>query len=288
MKNFYIAGVLLLLLGLAGCRMENLQDALSLAERHSGTLDSLIQVTQTFTPQEEHYLGKAVAAQILSRYPALNDQKANNYLNQIGQALALCSSQPYTYGGYHFLLLDSNEVNAFAAPDGLIFVTKGMLRLVGNESQLAAVLAHEIAHVQHKDALNAINNARLTSVFSSIGIDAARQYTPAQASQLINAFSDSVNEVVETLITKGYARSQEYDADADACEILARAGYDPQGLSQVLKTMASQVPTGSTGLGSTHPSADDRLAKLPDAGDPAAVEPAARQVRFQAAMGSHL
>ena len=292
MKKFYIyisyiAGALLLLLSLSGCRMDNLQQALSFGERHAGTVDNLFQASQGFTPQEEHYLGRAVAAQILSRYPALNDKKANDYLNQIGQALALCSPQPHTYGGYHFQLLNSNEVNAFAAPDGLIFVTKGMLRLLANESQLAAVLAHEIAHVQNKDAVNAINNARLTSAFSSAGVNAARQYTPAQVAQLAGAFSDSINEIVDTLVTKGYARSQEYAADNAARKILARAGYDPQALNQVLKTMASAVPQGSAGFGSTHPSASARLDELP-AGATPQDEPAVRQNRFRAALGKYL
>ncbi len=74
----------------------------------------------------------------------------------LGQSLVIFSDRPETFGGYHFLLLDSNEINAFAAPGGLILVTRGMLQCCANEDELAAVLAHEIAHVEKKHGLTAI------------------------------------------------------------------------------------------------------------------------------------
>ena len=270
----------------AGCQVEDIaQRTLNLAETHAGNISN----AQTqFTPEQEHYLGRAVAAQILTRYPALNDRAANDYLNQLGQAIALSSNQPYTYGGYHFLLLDSDEVNAFAAPDGLIFVTRGMVAMASDEGELAAVLAHEIAHVQNRDAVKAIENSRMTAALVALGGDAAGQaVSGVPGSQLLDLFSGSVNDIVTTLLTDGYSRGQEYAADALAKNILTMSGYDPRNLDVVLRAMDKRVKSGSAGFGSTHPSAEQRLEALHAQGTPADPDTEARTVRFKAALGKY-
>ncbi|HDL65299.1 MAG TPA: peptidase M48, partial [Proteobacteria bacterium] len=104
-------------------------------------------VAKTFadiTPEQEYYIGRAVAATVLKTYKPYQNKKATRYLNLVGQTLAAASDKPETYGGYHFMIMDSDEINAFSAPGGLIFVSRGMLRLCENEDDLAAVLAHEI------------------------------------------------------------------------------------------------------------------------------------------------
>jgi len=111
---------------------------------------------QDLTPEQEYYIGRAVVAQVLQTYPPLDRPQANDYMNLLGQSLAVFSERPETFGGYHFLLLDSDEINAFAAPGGLILVTRGMLRCCENEDELAAVLAHEICHAELKHGLSAI------------------------------------------------------------------------------------------------------------------------------------
>ncbi len=270
---------------LSGCRVDDITRAIGMAGKHA---ENLNRAGEDFTPEQEYYLGRAVGAQILAKYPALKDKEANSYLNKVGQALAMCSAQPYTYGGYHFMILDSGEVNAFAAPDGLIFVTRGMLGLTRGEAELAAVLAHEIAHVQNEDAIKAIQNSRLTEAMALIGKDAAGQYgSSLPAGQLVSLFSDSVNDIVVTLVTKGYSRGQEYAADAAALDILAATGYDPAALSAVLRSMEKRVSGGSPGFGSTHPSASDRLGSLPQPGATAGPEPTARESRFKKALGKY-
>ncbi|RPJ39713.1 MAG: peptidase M48, partial [Planctomycetaceae bacterium] len=123
---------------------------------------------QDLTPEQEYYVGRAVAAQVLQSYPPLDRPQANEYLNLLGQSLAIFSERPETFGGYHFLLLDSDEINAFAAPGGLILVSRGMLRCCQSEDELAAVLAHEICHVEQKHGLSAIKQSRLTDAFTII------------------------------------------------------------------------------------------------------------------------
>lgn len=270
---------------LSGCRVDDFSRVFSMAEKHVGTMS---RATEEFTPEQEYYLGRAVAARLIQQYPVLADDAANRYLNQVGQALSLCSRQPYTYGGYHFLLLDSTEVNAFAAPDGLIFVTRGMVGLLSGESALAAVLAHEIAHVQGKDAVKAIKSSRMTEALTLLGKDVAGQYSSGlPGSQLLDLFSGSVDDIVGTMVAKGYSRNQEYAADATAKDILTSAGYDSRALDAVLRVMEKKIPSGASGFGSTHPSASDRLSSL-NGGDFTLVqEPATRQRRFDAALGKY-
>lgn len=251
---------------LPGCRMnmDDIARAFSTADKH---IDSFGKASEELTPEQEHYLGRAVAARIIQKHPVLKDAKANRYLNQIGQALALYSEQPFTYGGYHFVLLDSGEVNAFAAPDGLIFVTRGMAALVSGESELAAVLAHEIAHVQNKDAVKAIKASRMTDALLLLGKDSASRYgSGLPGARLLDLFSGSVDDIVTTLVNRGYSRSQEYAADSGAKKILALAGYNPEALDDVLRVMEQRAPANGSGFGATHPSATDRLAAVKSAG----------------------
>ncbi len=270
----------------SGCQVEDIASrTIGLGQTHA---DSFAAAQQGFTPEQEHYLGRAVAAQILTKYPALNDSAANDYLNKLGQSIAQSSSQPYTYGGYHFMLLDSDEVNAFAAPDGLIFVTKGMVALTSDEGELAAVLAHEIAHVQNKDAIKAIKSARMNAALAALGGDAAGQAVGGlPGSELLSLFSDSVNDIVVTLMNDGYSRGQEYSADAGAKNILSMAGYDSKNLEAVLRSMEKRVGEGSAGFGSTHPSAAKRLESLQASGAAPEGDTTTQAARFKAALGKY-
>ena len=108
------------------------------------------------TPEQEYYIGRAVAATVLSKYKPYDISAGNEYLNVLGQGLALSSDRPETFGGYHFLIMDSDEINAFSAPGGLVLVSRGLIRCCPNEDALAAVLAHEIGHVEKQHGLRAI------------------------------------------------------------------------------------------------------------------------------------
>ena len=112
------------------------------------------------TDQEEYYVGRAVAAMILGQYRLCNNERLTSYVNAVGQAAALSSDRPFTYGGYHFAVLESDEINALSCPGGIIFITRGMVQRARNEEELAAILAHEVAHVNHKDGLASIQKSR--------------------------------------------------------------------------------------------------------------------------------
>ena len=214
------------------------------------------------TDREEYYVGRAVAATVLGQYRLYRDDRLNLYLNQVGQALALASDRPLTYGGYHFAVLDSDEVNALACPGGTILITRGMLDRARNEEELAAILAHEIAHVNHKDGVNAIQRSRWVQAATALGADAARQLGRGQLDELASVFEGSVGDVVKTLLVNGYSRADELAADQSAMIIMVRLGYDPNGLTDYLARLAQEQGAGARqGFFATHPGMGDRLAE---------------------------
>ncbi len=243
---------------------------------------------QDLTPEQEYYIGRAVAAQVFQTYPPLDQPPANTYLNLLGQSLAVFSERPETFGGYHFVLLDSDEINAFAAPGGLILVTRGMVRCCRNEDELAAVLAHEICHVEQKHGLSAIKQGRLTEAFTIIGTESAKQFGGEELASLTREFEGSVSDVVMTLTTSGYSRQQERSADTAAVRLLRRAGYPETAMITMLLRMNERLTdAGGLGFAKTHPSARSRADALRAmVGDAEPTPNAVRQQRFSAAMQS--
>jgi predicted Zn-dependent protease len=241
---------------------------------------------QDLTPEQEYYIGRAVAAQVFQSYPPLDQPQANSYLNLLGQSLAVFSSRPETFGGSHFLLLDSDEINAFAAPGGLILVTRGMVRCCRNEDELAAVLAHEICHVEKKHGLAAIKQGRLTNAFTIIAAEGAKQAGGEQLASLTREFEGSVGDVVMTLTTSGYSRKQERSADASAVALLRRAGYPEAAMITMLRRMDERLGhAGGLGFAKTHPSARDRIEALREVVASSEFKPdSVRQQRFAVAM----
>jgi predicted Zn-dependent protease len=212
------------------------------------------------TEQEEFYIGRAVAATILGRYPLYNNERLTVYVHSIGQSIALASDRPHTFGGYHFAILDSEEANALACPGGTIFITRGMLKRAQNEDQLAAILAHEVAHVNNKDGLASISKSRWMEALSILGSETARKLGGAEMAKLVSLFEGSVDDVAKTLLVNGYSREQELKADLGALTFLNRLGYSPYGLTDSLEKMAREQTGGTkTGIFATHPGMNQRL-----------------------------
>ena len=248
---------------------------------------AIAHASEDFTPEQEYYIGRAVGATLLTRYHPLNDPRANAYVNEVGQALAMFSDMPQTFGGYHFLIMDSPEINAFAAPGGLIFITRGMLRCCSGENALAAVLAHEIAHVQNKDALRAIKRSRVTEAFTIIGGEAVKHAVGGDLAQLTSIFTDSIGDIMGTMVNNGYSKTLEYQADKTAITILTRTGYDPAGLPDMLTEMQKRLTPGGHDFAKTHPAPADRITQLASLARVAEIhEPPARIARFKAALGN--
>jgi beta-barrel assembly-enhancing protease len=241
---------------------------------------------QDITPEQEYYIGRSVAATVLATYKPFDVQQANEYLNLLGQSVAQFSSKPETFGGYHFLLLDSDEINAFAAPGGLIMISRGMARCCRSEDELVAVLAHEISHVNLQHGLKAIRKGRLTSALTTLGVAAGQTLAGDQLAQVTQAFESSITDITSTLMNNGYARTTEFEADKGAVAIMQKLGYPPAALVTMLELMQKQLKPGGHDFAKTHPAPEARIAELKKSANPAppAPAPAARQERFQKAM----
>jgi predicted Zn-dependent protease len=239
-------------------------------EAVTSTVKSISKATREITDDEEYYIGRAVAARMAATYPLYKDSRQTEYLNLIGQTIALHSEKPATFGGYHFAILDSPEINAFACPGGIILITRGMMESVKSEEELAAVLAHEIGHIIHRDGIAAISSSRWSEALLVIGSNAAKEFGPKDTAKLLSVFEGSIDDVVKTLVVNGYGRDQELAADASALKYLAAAGYDPQGLTGYLKRLEEAGKGSKGGMLTTHPGTDERLEKVADAGISAA------------------
>ena len=261
----------------------------SQAESISKSSKAVARSFEDFTPEQEYYIGRTVGAVIINKYKPYNDKKANAYINLLGQTLAKASDMPETFNGYHFLILDSDEINALAAPGGLIFITRGMLRCCRNEDAVAAVLAHEIGHVQFKHGLQAIKKSRITSALITIGAEGAKTFGEEDLASLTATFEDSISDITSTLVNNGYSRKFERQADIAAVTILKRVGYDPNGLVDMLKVMDKKLKPGSPDFAKTHPSPASRIADIQkDIGKYAGGKRSkARHARFLAALGNN-
>lgn len=246
--------VFILLIFMCGCRTVDVD-----VNMLYSAVNATSKASRPISDEEEYYIGRAVSARIVATYPILDDRRLTEYINLAGQTIALHSDRPYTYGGYHFVVLDSKEINAFASPGGTIFITKGMIGSTKNEDELAAVLAHEIAHVNNRDGISAINKSRWTEALTIIGTEAAKKYGPQQLSQLVEVFEGSIDDIFKTLVVNGYGRSQEYGADRAALAYLSKAGYDSWALNGYLERMIREGRTTEGGITRTHPETKDRL-----------------------------
>jgi predicted Zn-dependent protease len=241
--------------GDAGLISKDLADA---GVRFSEDMD---RAQEDFTPEQEYYIGRAMGAQILTRYSIDSSRPDRTaYLNRVLQTLVVNSPEPDLYNGYHAAILDSDEINAFATCGGHIFVSRALIDSVSSEDALAAVLAHEIAHVQLRHSVKAIQadrKAQAIRAFAASGTGALTGGTSLE--ELTDIFDKSVADALITLIDKGYSRDQEFDADTNALALLAASGYDPASLLDMLRTLDRDQPNHPGGFNATHPVPKDRL-----------------------------
>ncbi|MGQ0656844.1 MAG: M48 family metalloprotease [Chromatiales bacterium] len=206
-------------------------------------------------PQErEIEIGRGMAASLLGATPLVPDPEVQRYVNRVGRWLAGQTERrdlPWRFG-----VLDTDTVNAFAAPGGYIFVSKGLLRIANSESELAGVLAHEIGHVLEKHHLEAIRKQALTSAAGDLVTEAVAQNTGFNAAPFV--------QVGTQLWARGLDREDEFEADQIGVVVATRAGYEPYGLPRVLLSLNAINPgdRNLSLLNSTHPPTRDRLARL--------------------------
>jgi predicted Zn-dependent protease len=200
-------------------------------------------------PQDEDSMGQAVALSLTNSTPLTKNEQLNKYVALVG--LTLVNASPRPVGNWQFGVLESDQVNAFAGPNGYIFVTTGALKLMQDEAELAGVLAHELTHVLHHHGLNGIKNDANADLLK----DAASIAVSSSGQDRFGVFNKLADPAVEGVVKRGYARNQELDADRTAITIVSAAGYDPNGLVRFLERMG----TTRSDLMSTHPGSAERL-----------------------------
>lgn len=202
---------------------------------------------------EEIAIGHSVSASLLGAAPLTDDAKQQAYVNRVGMWLALNSERPDL--PWHFGIIDSASVNAFATPGGNVFVTRGLVEHIKSETELAGVLAHEISHVVVKHQLRDIQkNAK-----KGLVLDLAT----LKAGGLTGDAARAVARVGLEGYVQGLSREDELEADRMGVVLAARSGYDPYGLVIVLQTLEATPQDSSTALFlKTHPSPSDRIGVL--------------------------
>lgn len=220
-----------------------------------GSLLGKIKDVQEVDEKGEIRIGQGVAANLLGAAPLAADMRMQKYVNQLGRWLALQTERPDL--NWHFGVIDSSNVNAFATPGGYIFITKGLLLKLRNEAELAGVLAHEIAHVLRRHHLNAIQKG------AQAGIAADVLSLATQNNQHSEALDKVINAGTE-LYARGLDKDDEFEADRMGVIIAARAGYDPYALPAVLQTLEAMNPqdSGLALMFKTHPTPASRLELL--------------------------
>lgn len=201
---------------------------------------------------EELNFGREIAARLLGQYKMSANEKLQKYVNLVGTTLSRNCSRPEL--DFHFVIIESSEINAYSTPGGYIFVTTAILSKMENEAELAGVLGHEIAHVTERHIVKELSlKGAEKSAVSSI---AALLGGASKSAEI--AFSQAVDKAVDIIMRDGYKKEDEMQADAGAVMLCAFSGYDPSGLV----TFLDKVSKVNGGVGKTYPMYDVRLATL--------------------------
>jgi predicted Zn-dependent protease len=207
--------------------------------------------------QAEIAFGRELASKILGRYPVVRDDKLNDYVNHIGHTLAQFSQRPELT--YYFVVLDSDEINAYAAPGGYVFITKGAINKAQNEAQVAAILAHEMGHIEARHYVRAIG-LRGTNADADNSLTAILSGGGAAA---VVAFNQAVSQAMEILFEKGLQSKQdEFEADAASIWLLVNAGYQPSALASYFIMLSDNLNNQTQVLSNTHPPMSERITEL--------------------------
>ena len=204
------------------------------------------------TSSEEVAMGKEFSGEIETQFEIYDDAQLAAYVQSVGGRIAaVCHRQDIEY---HFTVINKDEMNAFALPGGYIYIYTGLMKVLDNEAQLAAVLAHEVGHVTARHSTE-----RLTAMYGAqIAVSLLLGEDPREYQVLIaNIFS--------TTGFLAYSRANEFEADRLGTAYTSMAGYDPEGMAELLGKFIdteSREPSKLEEWLSTHPPARDRIGKV--------------------------
>lgn len=221
---------------------------------------------------DEMRKGQEAAAEVGEKYGVYDSPALQSYVNEVGQKLAKKSHRSQL--DFHFTVVDSPQVNAFALPAGYVYITRGILAYLNSEAELAAVLGHEIGHVTARHSVRQYSATAAANVAATIGGLAAGIFVPQLGGQLAQGVQSLLGVTGDALLS-GYGRSHELEADRLGAEYLARSGYDPQAMIKVIGVLKNQElfdieaakqegrePRHYHGIFATHPDNDTRLQEV--------------------------
>jgi predicted Zn-dependent protease len=207
--------------------------------------------TAKITEKDEPSLGEAVALQVTNRYPVSRDKALTRYVTLVGRTVGAASTMPNLK--YYFAVLDTDQVNAFSGPHGYIMITRGALRMMRNESELAGVLGHEIGHVCKHHGLDAVHAAGTAEAFK----------TMARSEQHAAVFTQGADNLGDIILNTGFSQPQEEQADEQGVIFMTKAGYNPDGYLHFLQRIESEQGSSGHPFG-THPGIKDRVKRVGD------------------------
>jgi predicted Zn-dependent protease len=243
-----------LLLGSAPARAQFLNKLLQgVGENLPTIVQNADKLLGNYTEEEERRIGGGVAEVLLGAAPLHPSKEVQRYVNTLGTWIALHTERPQLR--WHFAVLDDPAPNALAAPGGYIFVTRGLLAVMRNETELAGVLAHEISHVLAKHHLEAITSQERFS----LALDVLKSATDTKG-----ALGDALAGLTKQVYKNGLDHADEYQADRMGVVIAARSGYDAYGLNHALMTLDALSGNAQlmTFFNNTHPRTQDRIDQL--------------------------
>jgi len=203
---------------------------------------------------DERKIGEQVSTQLCDTFGVYQDKNVTKYVSLVGSVMAQASSRPNLK--WEFIVLDTDGVNAFASPGGLVHITRGLLGLIKNEAELAGALGHEIAHVTEKHTVNSIQKSNRFSL-------ATEQAGKGLAGELI---SQIAQQAYSDVLNNRFDRNDENDADRVGVTLANKVGYAPTGLSSVLTRIAERAKAANqqqpSGMFASHPQIQDRIDKI--------------------------
>jgi predicted Zn-dependent protease len=220
--------------------------------RRAGQAKKLSEIN--ISEKDERAIGDAVSAKLIDRFGIYQDPAVTKYVTLVGTVLAQASSRPNL--DWKFIVVDSEGVNAYAAPGGVVHITKGALGLIKSESELAAVLAHELAHVTEKHTIKAIQKSKTIDV----GTDVA-----GSEGGLAGGLMDRLADASYTMVFENkFDRDDETEADKVGAALANAVGYAPNGLIEFLNHLAARNKGAAqpNGLFASHPQLEDRIKRI--------------------------
>ncbi len=232
-------------LGVEGKQLGQITKGIQVAQKANEVRDLAM------TDAEEQELGTAVSERIRTRYGVVQDAAVHRYLALVGTVLAQGSTRPAL--PWTFVVLDTDGVNAFAAPGGYVHITRGALALVKNEAELAGVLGHEIIHVTEKHTIKAIQKSKAVQM-------GAAETLSGSSSLMERAVTATYDNIVE----RGFGRAEENESDEMGVTLANKTGYAPNGLVGFLTTLKdrNKASTEKRGLFASHPEMQERLDRI--------------------------